>query len=137
MSWSEQADSSLSAVISSRWGLVLCLAWSGVHPPRDWQDVCQTVERLVRDELDRRFRGRFDFDPVEAEVRPDLDGEPYMRVWIVFDGEGDAERIKDLADGVYGLMLGLEKKLPKDAEGLLLLPAYLTRAEWDELAATS
>ncbi len=47
----------------------------------------EKVEKLVRGLLDERFGDQFVFDPIKVIPRIDHDGDEYLHIYIVFDGD--------------------------------------------------
>ena len=47
----------------------------------------EAVARIVREALSERFES--EFEPVEVVQKTDQDGEPYLHICIVFDGDQD------------------------------------------------
>ena len=47
------------------------------------------ITSIVRELLLQRFGGTFDFDPIIVEREFDHDGDEYVHVYIVFDGNQD------------------------------------------------
>ncbi|MDE2923349.1 MAG: hypothetical protein OYL92_12130 [Acidobacteriota bacterium] len=103
------------------------------------EELAQKVEELLAAELKHRFGSSFVFDPIRVTRKLDLDDEPYYRVEIVFDGGATEERLRELAKGVLDLMTFVEKKLreQEDAGDVFLLPSYIEKSEWDEVAAAT
>ena len=102
-------------------------------------ELPRKVEDLLAAELKHRFGNSFVFDPIRVTEKLDLDEEPYFRVEIVFDGGATEERLRELAKGVLDLMTVVEKKLPEraGAKDVFLLPSYIEKAEWDEVATAT
>ena len=47
----------------------------------------EKVEKLVRERLEGRFGDQFVFDPIKVIPRIDHDGDEYLHIYIVFDGD--------------------------------------------------
>ena len=45
------------------------------------------IIQLVGRELSDRFGGNLDFGPITLEEKLDQDGDPYLHIFIVFDGD--------------------------------------------------
>ena len=45
------------------------------------------IIQLVGRELSDRFGGSLDFGPITLEEKLDQDGDPYLHIFIVFDGD--------------------------------------------------
>ncbi len=103
------------------------------------QKLAEKVQALIAAELKRRFGSRFVFDPIRVTEKFDLKDNPYLQVEIVFDGGVAEERLRELAKGALDLMTSVENQLAEQeqAENLLLLPSYIEKSEWDQVAAVT
>lgn len=79
------------------------------------------------------------FHPIHVSEKIDADGEPYLLVEIVFDGGTTKERLRELAEGSFGLMTTVREQLWKEGcgETLYLHPSYIEESVWNELAANT
>ena len=95
------------------------------------------IEAAIAQELEVRFGDRFDFGPIRVMERLDLDDDPYLRVEIVFDGGVEEKRIKELAKGALGLITAVTRRMrdQQDLASMRLLPSYIEKSEWEDLAA--
>ena len=97
------------------------------------QDVCQKVAAIVGQELSQRFAGQLVFDPITVipavDEYGDGDGEEYLRVMIVFEGDQDALD----ARWTSGLIRRIRPKL-FDA-GIMAFPSlsFVEKSEWPRL----
>lgn len=93
-------------------------------------ELSELVGRFVRMDLEGRFRGAFVFDPILVEPRTDHDGEEYLRIDIVFDGDQ-----RELDPGwTSGLLLRLHLELRE--LGITSIPSlhFIKKSEWKEYA---
>lgn len=95
------------------------------------------IEAAIAEELKVRFGDRFDFGPIRVMERLDLNDDPYLRVEIVFDGGVEEKRVKELAKGALGLITAVTRKMSgqQDIASMRLLPSYIEKSEWEDLAA--
>lgn len=95
------------------------------------------IEAAIAEELEVRFGDRFDFEPIRVMERLDLNDDPYLRVEIVFDGGVEEKRIRELAKGALGLITAVTRKMSdqQDLASMRLLPSYIEKSEWEDLAA--
>ena len=88
-----------------------------------------TVVNIVRETLTQRFKDEFVFDPIIVEPKIDHDGDKYLNITIVFDGEQ-----KHLDPG---WTLGLNRRIrPKLMElgiddFLYLSKSLVEKSEWE------
>ena len=86
-------------------------------------EVPSRVADIVRDLLTERFRDEFVFDPIIVEPEVDHDGDEYLKIYVVFDGDQKdlSRRIRpDLAEmGVPGV------------PGF----SFVEKSEWEQLFA--
>ena len=54
---------------------------------RTTEATIQEVTRIVRDALEERFKDEFVFDPIIVNPRIDHDGDEYLHMYIVLDGD--------------------------------------------------
>lgn len=90
------------------------------------QKARELATRFVREDLESRFGDAFVFDPIVVEQRVDHDGEEYLRVDIVFDGD---QRNLD-ADWTSGLVLRLHLKLREFGIDSIPSPHFIKKSEW-------
>ena len=94
------------------------------------EQLLELVRRYVRKDMESRFGDAFVFDPILVEQRVDHDGEEYLRVDIVFDGD---QRKLD-ADWTSGLVLRLHLKLRKLGIDSIPSPHFIKKSEWANYA---
>ena len=93
--------------------------------------VPEKVEKLVRDLLDERFGTQFVFDPIKVIPRIDHDGDEYLHIYIVFDGD------QKLLDPDWTLQL-YELISPQLLEmGVLNSPSksFVEKSDWERVYA--
>ena len=86
------------------------------------------VADLVREELTRRFSSELVFDPIKVVPMIDHDGDEYLRIYIVFDGD------LSLLPPVWRLEL-LRSIQPQLTElGVLNIPnsTLVEKSEWEK-----
>lgn len=91
------------------------------------QKVQELTARFVRKDLEGRFGNAFVFDPILVEPRVDHDGEEYLRIDIVFDGD---QRNLD-PEWTSGLVLRLHLKLREIGIASIPSPHFIERSEWE------
>ena len=94
------------------------------------QKVREVAARFVREDLESRFGDAFVFDPILVEQRVDHDGEEYLRIDIVFDGD---QRNLD-PEWTAGLLLRLHLKLRELGIASIPSPHFIKKSEWKEYA---
>ena len=94
-------------------------------------DIPDKVAGIVKDLLTERFQDQFVFDPIVVRPEIDHDGDEYLEIYVVFDGDQ-----KNLDPG---WTLGLSRRIRPDLEalGVLGVPgiSYVEKSEWEELFA--
>ncbi len=94
-------------------------------------EIPSRVADIVRDLLTERFRDEFVFDPIIVEPEVDHDGDEYLKIYVVFDGDQ-----KNLDPG---WTLGLSRRIrPELVEmGVPGVPgfSFVEKSEWEELFA--
>ncbi len=89
------------------------------------------IVEIVRAELDSRFKGKFVFDPIEVEHAVDEfgdgDGEPYLRIAIVFKGD---QSLLD-PDWTAGLITRIRPKLQEASIEEFPSPSFIEESEWN------
>ena len=51
------------------------------------QDVYDAIVKMVYEDLSGRFKGELEFGPIEIVEEIDQYGDPYLHIYIVFDGD--------------------------------------------------
>lgn len=97
------------------------------------QELREKVAAIVGRELHKRFAGQIVFDPITVipavDEYGDGDGEEYLRVMIVFEGDPDALD----AGWTSGLIRRIRPKLFN--AGIEAFPSlsFVEKSEWDRL----
>ena len=87
------------------------------------------VEELVRELLDERFGDQFVFDPIKVVPRIDHDGDEYLHIYIVFDGDQsllDPDWTLELAGRITPLLMDLGSLNPPSK-------TFIERSDWEEI----
>lgn len=90
------------------------------------QELLELVRRYVREDMESHFGDTFVFDPILVERRVDHDGEEYLRIDIVFDGD---QRNLD-PEWTSGLVLRLHLKLREVGIASIPSPHFIKKSEW-------
>ena len=89
------------------------------------------VAGIVKDLLTERFQDEFVFDPIVVRPEIDHDGDEYLEIYVVFDGDQ-----KNLDPG---WTLGLSARVWQEVAemGVPGVPgiSYVEKSEWEELFA--
>ena len=97
------------------------------------KEVKQRVIGMVREYLTARFSDDdpIVFDPIVIDVRYDLDDEPYLHIYVVYDGD------QALLDPIWTADLTGYLWPRLEAIGIPELPtkSFVEKSEWDELLA--
>lgn len=97
------------------------------------QELRDKVAEIVRETLAERFAGEFVFDPIRVipavDEYGDGDGEPYLRIMIVFDGD---QKALD-ARWTSGLIRRIRPKLMKAGVREFPSPSFVKKSEWPRL----
>ena len=88
-----------------------------------------TVANIVKETLTQRFKDEFVFDPIIVEPKIDHDGDKYLSITIVFDG--DQKRLD--AEWTLGLTRRIRPKLMKLGidDFLFLSKSFIEKSEWE------
>ena len=86
------------------------------------------VTGIVRQLLSERFGDKFDFDPIIVEREYDHDGDEYVHVYIVFDGDQD-ELDPSWTAGLSGLLWPHLMKMGFDNPPR---KSFIEKSEWLE-----
>ena len=97
--------------------------------PTTPQGVIDKVGKLVRKDLEGRFKDEFVFDPII--VNPELDhyGDEFLHVYIIFDGEQ-----KNLdSKWTIGIERRLFDQLPEEEWPLYAGHSFISKSEWKRI----
>ena len=88
--------------------------------------VSKIVEEIVLEDLNQRFADEFVFSPILVEPDSYLDGEEYLKILIVFDGD---QKLLD-PNWTLGMIRRITPKL--EAEGIeeFPSPSFVEKSEW-------
>lgn len=91
-------------------------------------EVTEKVAAVARDLLYERFGDDFIFDPIIVEQKVDHDGDEYLEIYIVYDGD-----YKNLDPG-WTVGLGLRMMPALFEIGVAEPPGHLLieKSEWEE-----
>ena len=90
------------------------------------QEEREKISEIIRDDLVSRFGGEFVFDPIVSEMDVNYDGEDYIQIWIVFDG--DQARLDP--QWTYGLITRIRPKLIDCGLPYFPSPGFVEKSEW-------
>ena len=97
------------------------------------QALRDKVADIVRETLAERFAGEFVFDPIKVipavDEFGDGDGEPYLRIMIVFDGDQKALDPR----WTSGLIRRIRPKLIEAGVEQFPSPSFVGKSEWPRL----
>ena len=97
------------------------------------QELRDRVAEIVRKTLEERFAGEFVFDPIRVipavDEFGDGDGEPYLRIMIVFDGDQKALDPR----WTSGLIRRIRPKLIEAGVEEFPSPSFIEKSEWPRL----
>ena len=87
------------------------------------------ISEIVKADLYERFPTGFVFDPIKVYPRTDHMGDDYLKIFIIYDGNGD-----DLnAEHTVGLMTRLKPKLRELNINDNIADGFVEKPEWDSL----
>lgn len=90
--------------------------------------ISDQVAGLVRCQLTERFADEFVFDPIVVVPKVDHDGDEYLQIYIVFDGEQ--------AGLDAGWTAGLPVRIRPDLLALgvpnVPTPSFIAKPEWEQ-----
>lgn len=93
------------------------------------EETEQEVVAIVRKELDERFPKGFTFDTIYVEPRADYDGDRFLQLYIVFDGDDDL-----LDPDLTSTLLGrIQPQLTALGIGYFFIKSFVEKSEWEEL----
>ena len=89
----------------------------------------QEVASVIRRSLKEKFPTGFTFDPIYVEPRTGYDDDPYLHIYIVFDGD------HNLLDPDWtGTMLGrLQPQLSALGISYRFIKSFVEKSEWEEV----
>ena len=97
------------------------------------QERRDEVAKIVRETLTERFADEFIFDPISVipavDEFGDGDGEPYLRIMIVFDGDQEALD----PHWTSGLIRRIRPKLIEAGVEEFPSPSFVKKSEWPRL----
>lgn len=77
--------------------------------------------------LDGKYQDRFDFGPIDVEERTDYEGQLYLHVYIVFDGD---ETQLD-PDWTSTLITRIRPELIKRELPLVVSKSFVAKSDWE------
>ena len=87
------------------------------------------IAEIVKADLYERFPTGFIFDPIRVYPRTDDWGDDYLKIFIIYDGNGD-----DLnAEHTVGLKTRLKPKLRELNINDDISDGFVEKSEWDSL----
>ena len=94
--------------------------------------VTDEVANIVRQILEEKFGDTLVFDPIEVIPKVDHDGDEYLHIYMVYDG--DAKLIDTAWSlGFYGLA---QLKLIEIGVDTLPSASFVEKSEWEEVYGT-
>ena len=91
------------------------------------QELFDTVREFVAEDLNGHFGDAFVFDPILVEPRIDHDGDEYLRIDIIFDG--DQQHLDP--SWTVGLIRRVRSRLRESGMDASLSPHYNEKSEWE------
>ena len=96
---------------------------------RELEVIERQISEIVKADLYERFPTGFVFDPIRVYPRTDHMGDDYLKIFIIYDGNGD-----DLnAEHTVGLMTRLKPKLRALNINDHIADGFVEKSEWDSL----
>ena len=95
-------------------------------PPSD--EVLQEVAELAREDLETHFGDAFVFDPILVTPMIDHDGDEYLRIRVIYDGD------PELLDSVLAHRLSIRIEPELREMGFMQFPSssFVPKFEWEE-----
>ena len=93
-------------------------------------EVREEVADIVKHTLAERFDDRIVFDPIKVIRRIDHDGDEYLHIYIVYDGD---QELLDLGWTV-GLVRRIRPKLIELGVDSPPSKSFVEKSEWDEVS---
>ena len=94
------------------------------------EDVERQISEIVKTDLYERFPSGFVFDPIKVYPRTDHMGADYLKVFIIYDGNGN-----DLnAEHTVGLKTRLKPKLRALNINDYISDGFVEKSEWENLS---
>ena len=91
----------------------------------------QEVASVIREALDKRFPTGFTFDPIYVEPKLGYDGDRYLHIYIVYDGDYDLLDV----DWTSTMLFYLQPQLTALGIGYPFVKSFVEKSEWDEVQA--
>ena len=97
---------------------------------RELEVIERQISEIVKADLYERFPTGFVFDPIRVYPRTDHMGEDYLKVFIIYDGDGN-----DLnAEHTVGLKTRLKPKLRALNINDYISDGFVEKSEWENLS---
>ena len=95
----------------------------------DMEEVERQISEIVKADLYERFPAGFVFDPIRVYPRVDHMGDEYLKIFIIYDGNGD-----DLdPEHTVGLKTRLKPQLRALNINDDISDGFVEKSEWDSL----
>ncbi len=94
--------------------------------------VTDEVANIVRQFLEEKFGDTIVFDPIEVRPRIDHDGDEYLHIYIVYDGDG---KLIDPGWSLGFTRLILLKLIELGVESVPTV-SFVEKSEWEEVYGT-
>ena len=91
--------------------------------------VSQKVANIVRKALADRFKDEFVFEPIVVVPKVDHDGDEYLHIYIVFDG--DQKRLDP--DWTLGLVDLILQEVTREEVPNVPAKSFVEKSEWAEI----
>ena len=94
------------------------------------EEIERQISEIVKADLYERFPTGFVFDPIRVFPRTDHMGDDYLKIFVIYDGDGN-----DLnAEHTVGLMTRLSPKLRALNINDYIWDGFVEKSEWDSLS---
>ena len=93
------------------------------------EETEQEVASIVQRALGERFQSNFTFDPIYVEPRLDYDGDRFLHLYIVFDGDNN---LLD-PDWTSTLLLRIQPQLAALGVTYPFIKSFVEKSEWEEV----
>ena len=93
------------------------------------REVADKVGKLVGDSLRERFKDEFVFDPIVVEPAIDHDGDDYLDIFIIY--EGDRKRLDP--GWTVGLTVRLSDELLSLGVNTVCGHSFVPKNEWEQV----
>lgn len=95
---------------------------------RTTQATIDKVADILREAFKDRFEDEFVFDPITIEPRFDHEGDEYLKIYIVFDGD-----VENLDPGwTIGLRGAILDQTEEDEVFIVPSISFVGKKEWEE-----